>query len=213
MQNSRKILGHPPIGRSSLGLRRGSCGDRSFMQTKRLVAPQLSNLLWREDWPPKRQKGSKDTFSEEMRDPTRPELVRPPANTELSGVGLSTAQRTNPLTVIVRDASYPESVLSLEQFELFRETTLHVLDKEPASNWQDLKPPSEGKNYLFMPDYLQGKLSRAGGTCHGNGEAGSFLIGCIRPNHYPYQLASQQKRFCGSAEKHSCDAHRHLTYP
>ena len=86
---------------------------------------------------PKRRKGSLKTPPpppEGMRDPKRPKPVRLPANTELSGVGLSTAQRTNPLTVIVTDAGYPESVLSPEQFEPFREATLHTLDKEPASN-------------------------------------------------------------------------------
>ena len=59
----------------------------------------------------------------------------PTTNTELAGVGLSVAQKTNPLTVIVADTGYPESVLSPEQFQLFREATLHALDKEPASNW------------------------------------------------------------------------------
>ena len=54
---------------------------------------------------------------------------------ELPGVELSAAQRTNPLMVIVADAGYPESVLSPEQFKLFREATLHALDREPVSNW------------------------------------------------------------------------------
>ena len=67
-----------------------------FAQIKRLVAPQLFSLLWREEWP------SRDV-------------------------------RANPLTVIVAVAVYPESVLSPEQFELFREATLYALDKQPAS--------------------------------------------------------------------------------
>ena len=33
------------------------------------------------------------------------------------------------------DASYTASVLSPEQFEFFREATLHALANEPASNW------------------------------------------------------------------------------
>ena len=33
------------------------------------------------------------------------------------------------------DSSNPELVLSPEQFDLFREATLHALDKEPASSW------------------------------------------------------------------------------
>ena len=61
--------------------------------------------------------------------------MRLPANTELSCVGLSAAQRTTPLTVIVAEAGYPESFLSPEQFELFREATLHALDKKSASKW------------------------------------------------------------------------------
>ena len=60
--------------------------------------------------------------------------MRLPANTELPGVGLSAAQRINPLTVIVADAGYPESVLSPEQLALFREATFHGLDREPESN-------------------------------------------------------------------------------
>ena len=60
----------------------------------------------------KRLKGSKDTTPEGKRGPKRPKPVRLPANTELSGIGLSAAQRTNPRTVIVADAGYPESVLS-----------------------------------------------------------------------------------------------------
>ena len=59
----------------------------------------------------------------------------PTTKTGLAGVGLSAAQRTNPLTVTVADSGYPESALSPEQFELFREATLHALDKEPASIW------------------------------------------------------------------------------
>ena len=70
-----------------------------------------------------------------MRSSKRPKLVRLPANVELPGVRLSAAQRTNPLTVIVAVAGYPESVLSPEQFELFGEATLHALDREPVSNW------------------------------------------------------------------------------
>ena len=70
-----------------------------------------------------------------MRNSKRPKPVHLPANMELPGVGLPAAQRTNPLTVIVADAGYPESVLSPEQFELFREATLHAVDREPVSNW------------------------------------------------------------------------------
>ena len=81
---------------------------------------------------PKRQKGSKDNPPEGMRSPKRPKSVYLPANTELSGVGLSAAQRIYPLTVIVSDSSYPESVLSPEHFESFREATLHALYKEPG---------------------------------------------------------------------------------
>ena len=66
---------------------------------------------------PKRRKDSKDTLTEGMRSLKRPKPVRLPANIELSGVGLSTAQKTKPLTAIVTDAGYPESVLPPEQFE------------------------------------------------------------------------------------------------
>ena len=83
---------------------------------------------------PKRRKGSKDTPPEWMRSSKRPKPVRLPANLELLGVGLSAAQRINTLTVIVADAGYPESVLSPEQFELFRKATLHAPDREPVSN-------------------------------------------------------------------------------
>ena len=84
---------------------------------------------------PKRRKGSKDYPPPEgMRCPQRPKLVRLPTNTELAGVGLSASQRNNPLMVIVADFVYPESVLSPEQFELFREATLHALDKKPSSD-------------------------------------------------------------------------------
>ena len=38
----------------------------------------------------------------------------------------SAAQRTNPLTVIAANAGYPKSVLPPEQFELFRDATLHA---------------------------------------------------------------------------------------
>ena len=69
-----------------------------------------------------------------MRGPKSSKPVRLPSNTELSGVGLSAAQRTNPLTLIAADAGYPESVLSPEQFEIIREVTLHAQGKEPASN-------------------------------------------------------------------------------
>ena len=75
---------------------------------------------------PKRRKGSKDTTPEEMRSSKRPKPVRLPANMELPGVGLSAAQRANPLTVIVGDVSYTESVLSPEQFELFSEESLFM---------------------------------------------------------------------------------------
>ena len=76
--------------------------------------------------------------------------MRLSANTELSGVGLSAAQRTNPLTVIVMDAGYPESVSSPKQFELFREATLYAVDKEPVSNWPRFETSFLGKEYLFL---------------------------------------------------------------
>ena len=63
-----------------------------------------------------------------MRSSKRPKPERLPANMELPGVGLLAAQRTNPLTVIVADAGYPESVLSPKQFQ-------HALDRESVSNW------------------------------------------------------------------------------
>ena len=75
--------------------------------------------------------------------------MRLQANTELSGVGLSAAQKTKLLTVIVADADYSESALSSEQFELFREATLHALDKEPARNrtrFETKLRPWEGLN-------------------------------------------------------------------
>ena len=94
-----------------------------------LQSPVVSTMA------PKRRKDSKDSPPQGMRSPKRPKPARlPTTNTELAGVGLSAAQRTNPLTAIVADAGYPESVLSPEQYEFFREATLHALDKEPASN-------------------------------------------------------------------------------
>ena len=103
---------------------------QALHETKRLVAPQLLRLLWREEWPPR-----DEMVREGMRDPKRPKPTRLSENTQLSGVGLSAAQRTNPLTVIVADDGYLESVLLPEKFKLFRKATLHALDKEPARNW------------------------------------------------------------------------------
>ena len=70
MQTSRQLLGHPLIGRGSLGLRRGSCGDRPFAQMKRLVVPQLFSLRWRAGLPPKDERAlstppGRDEVSEE----------------------------------------------------------------------------------------------------------------------------------------------------
>ena len=104
--------------------------NEAACSTAALQSPVASTVA------PKRRKDSKDTPPQGMRSPKRPKPARlPTTNTELAGVGLSSAQRTNPLTVIVADTGYPESVLSPEQFELFREATLQALDKEPASNW------------------------------------------------------------------------------
>ena len=74
-----------------------------------------------------------------MRSLKRPKPVRLPAIMELPGLGLSAAQRANPLTVIVADAGYPQSVLSPEHFKLFTEATLHALDREPVSNWPEFE--------------------------------------------------------------------------
>ena len=41
--------------------------------------------------------------------------------------------------MIVADTGYPESFLSSEQFEIYREARLHPLDNEPASNWPKFK--------------------------------------------------------------------------
>ena len=73
---------------------------------------------------------------------------------ELSGIGLSTAQRTNPLTMIVADAGYPESVLSPVEFELFREATLHAL----ASNWLIFETSfCKGRVLIFVASNPQAK--------------------------------------------------------
>ena len=99
---------------------------------------------------PKRRKDSKDTPPQGMRSSKGPKPARlPTTNTDLAGVGPSSVQRTNPLTVIVVDTGYPESVVAPEQFELFREATLHGLDKELASNWPRFEPPFAGEVYLF----------------------------------------------------------------
>lgn len=45
------------------------------------------------------------------------------AKRETSEAGLAAAKRTNPLTVADADTSYPDSFLTVEQFELFREVT------------------------------------------------------------------------------------------
>ena len=96
-----------------------------------LESPVASRLA------PKRRKDSKDTPPEGMRNPKRPKPVRLPANIELSGVGLSAAQRTNPLTVIVADAGYPESVLSPEQF-------IFVASNSEAKAWLTKTAPEPG---------------------------------------------------------------------
>ena len=108
---------------------------------------------------PKRRKDSKDTPPQDMRSPKRPKPARlPSTNTELAGVGLSAAQRTNPLTVIVADSGYPESVLSPEQFELFRKATLHALDKEPASNWPRFETSfCRGRVFIFVASNPEAK--------------------------------------------------------
>ena len=49
------------------------------------------------------------------------------------------------------DAGYLESVLSPEQFELFREATLHAPDKEPANNWPRFKTSfCRGGVFIFV---------------------------------------------------------------
>ena len=70
-----------------------------------------------------------------MRHPKKPKPTHLPADTALSGDGLLAAQRTNLLITIVADAGYPEAVLTSEQFIIFREATMRILDKEPASKW------------------------------------------------------------------------------
>ena len=112
---------------------------------------------------PKRRKGSKDTPPEGARSSKRPKPVRLSANMELPGVGLSVAHKTNPLTVIVADAGYPESVLSREQFELLRKATLHALDREPVSNWPKFETFfCRGGIFIFVASNPEAKQSKHG---------------------------------------------------
>ena len=93
-----------------------------------------------------------------MRSSKRPKPVHLPANMELPGIELWAAQRNNPLTVIVADASYPQSVLSPEQFELFREATLHALDRELVSNWPQFGTSfCRGRVFIFVASNPQAK--------------------------------------------------------
>ena len=64
--------------------------------------------------------------------------------------------------MIVADTGYPESVLSPEQFELFREATLHALDKEPASNW----PRYETSSWRIVRHERPQEASATGGLKH-----------------------------------------------
>ena len=93
-----------------------------------------------------------------MRSSNRPKLECLPSNTKLSGVGLSAAQRTNLLTVIVAEVCYPESVLSKELFELFREAVAVALDKEPASNCPRFETSfSRGGVFIFVASNPESK--------------------------------------------------------
>ena len=86
----------------------------------------------------KRRKGPKDTPPGGAAKPTKRHThththkpVRPPVDTEPSGAGLSSAH----LTVVVTASGYPESVLTAEQFELFRENTWRALERVPPNQW------------------------------------------------------------------------------
>ena len=134
--------------------RQGFCANEAASSATALQSPVSRAMA------PKRRKGPKDPppSPRGMRSPKRPKPVRLAANTELADVGPLAAQRTNPLTVIVADSGYPESVLSPEQFEFFREATLHGLDKEQASSWQRFETSfCRGGVFIFVALNLEAK--------------------------------------------------------
>ena len=60
--------------------------------------------------------------------------------------------------MIVADAGYPESVLSPEQFELFKEATLHALDRESVSNWPKFETSfCRGGVFIFVASNAEAK--------------------------------------------------------
>ena len=60
--------------------------------------------------------------------------------------------------MIVADAGYLESFLSPGQFELFREATLHALDKEPVSNWPKFQTSfCRGGVFIFVASNPEAK--------------------------------------------------------
>ena len=60
-----------------------------------------------------------------------------PENTPPGGAAKPTKneKRANPLTMVVAESGYPDSVLTAEQFELFREVTWRALEKESPNQW------------------------------------------------------------------------------
>ena len=84
----------------------------------------------------KRRKGPKDTPPGGAAKPTkRHKPVRPPVDILPAGVGLTSAQRANLLSMVVAALGYPDSVLTAEQFEPFREVTWRALEKVPPNQW------------------------------------------------------------------------------
>lgn len=49
--------------------------------------------------------------------------------------GLTYAQKTNPMTMVVTDEGHPEKALTAQQFELFQEAVMAEIDKTPPEQW------------------------------------------------------------------------------
>ena len=126
---------------------------------------------------PKRQKGSKDTPPEGMRDPKRLKPVRLPANTDLSGVGLSVAQRTNPLTVIVslkvqrRWGEFSEALTNSYQPFGYAEELLEVIGAKNRHTAVDLHSDSATQANLYINSLVEQSQ-----TEDGHGQVGKTQI-------------------------------------
>lgn len=80
----------------------------------------------------KRKNDQKDSPPADKSDHKRPKSVHHETRKDGGGAGLTLAQKTNPLTMVVSDVGYPEEVLSEEQFWLFRKALTPLVRNEPA---------------------------------------------------------------------------------